>query len=73
MAVRKLVCTHNDIRGQAPDDIRIVRWAAAQDEEGLTLNAGADGIVYVWRLDPATDVSAWPVGAFLYVTDSPTL
>jgi hypothetical protein len=70
MATRKLICTDNRIIGQAPSDMRIVRWAAATDAEGLTMNADVAGLVYIWRLDPATDVSAWPVGAFRYVTDS---
>ena len=73
MATRKYVCTDNRIIGQAPDDVRLVRWVLATDEEAAGLNAGIDGSVLIWRLDPATDVSAWPVGGFLYVTDSLTL
>lgn len=70
MATRKLVCTDNRIVGQTPNDVRIVRWVNATDSEGMTLNAGMDGIVLVWRLDPAADASAWTVGSFVYVTDS---
>lgn len=72
MPTRKLVCTDNRIIGQAPNDVRLVRWSGATDAEGVTLNTGTDGIVLVWRLDPAADVSAWPVGSYLYLTDSPT-
>jgi hypothetical protein len=73
MATRKLICTHNNTVGAGADSVRVIRWALATDAEGLTLNEGVEGLVYIWRLDPAMDVSAWPVGTPLYVTDSITL